>query len=695
MFEPTTGRDSNVLVNENPAFAVPNSPSTTREFIHPNVLDSPRSSTDFIDTNAIDGEDVPASSMAPISRRSSTLQKLFDINRIFSQRLSDGGEVDKNMSPSRSTNWRRSWASAGFARSRDTTDITHLKQFNFEDFEIRSAIGNFDYNILVAEDQDYDERTDKRRTYQTDSWQTRVRLQVLWWLCLWQVLWAPTCFSFGWIAWPCDAIWFCRPTGGSMRVDVFLEVMFVLFAVVLRFYVSIPEVLTCKEWNTKKTVRKLTLQSTSFWLDVTSILFTFIGYLIPITYPYTWILRFLPIQHIIATQDSRVLNPTAHRKVGGHSLLWLLFFVFVFGHIVACFWFFAVTRSFHGGMDQLLLRLTERSNADLGIPEVGERTVYSHYEWSLFWAIQTLTSLEGPVADNVRERLALTFVVPICTLVMGLVLSRMLGIVHALTLMSAHNNMHSQFLECAMLNLGLPTLLMERISRYHNYASLSMNAPARESLVSTISENINCELQLFLFHTLINSAPFFQTLRPTSIVHVVRTMETISLSPGDIIIRKGQVGKEMFFLIKGSVEVCGSYTGEPVFAVKKEGDYFGEIALALNAPRTAWVRARSYCRIAKLTKRNIDEVFLDSPEQKQAIIESITRLENLSSQPGYSRRLTTQSLAPHPEISLSRRISDLPIIRKFFTSDMSRRLSNLFIKPPERVEKVPETVPEG
>ena len=60
---------------------------------------------------------------------------------------------------------------------------------------------------------------------------------------------------------------------------------------------------------------------------------------------------------------------------------------------------------------------------------------------------------------------------------------------------------------------------------------------------------------------------------------------------GEYVIRKGEPGKEMYFLARGQVEVLGD--SGPALATLQPGDFFGELSLLLSQPRTAcsW----SYC----------------------------------------------------------------------------------------------------
>ena len=57
----------------------------------------------------------------------------------------------------------------------------------------------------------------------------------------------------------------------------------------------------------------------------------------------------------------------------------------------------------------------------------------------------------------------------------------------------------------------------------------------------------------------------------------------------EYLIRKDEVGREMYFVQRGVCEVVEESTGAVLF-VLEEGSYFGEIALLVSERRTASVR---------------------------------------------------------------------------------------------------------
>ncbi|KAJ3331253.1 hypothetical protein HDU76_003668 [Blyttiomyces sp. JEL0837] len=64
--------------------------------------------------------------------------------------------------------------------------------------------------------------------------------------------------------------------------------------------------------------------------------------------------------------------------------------------------------------------------------------------------------------------------------------------------------------------------------------------------------------------------------------------------PGDAIFRQGEIGREMYFICTGVVEII---VKNQVVGAMGAGTFFGEVALMSNNPRSATIRARSYTTV--------------------------------------------------------------------------------------------------
>ncbi len=80
--------------------------------------------------------------------------------------------------------------------------------------------------------------------------------------------------------------------------------------------------------------------------------------------------------------------------------------------------------------------------------------------------------------------------------------------------------------------------------------------------------------------------------------------------PGEKIVAVGERGEEMFFIASGAVEV--RILPEPVRL--GSGDFFGEIALIENRPRTADVIALGFTELLVLYARDLDRLIATDPE---------------------------------------------------------------------------------
>jgi CRP-like cAMP-binding protein len=82
--------------------------------------------------------------------------------------------------------------------------------------------------------------------------------------------------------------------------------------------------------------------------------------------------------------------------------------------------------------------------------------------------------------------------------------------------------------------------------------------------------------------------PFFAPLEPEVLESLAGSAETTTAESGHAIFRQGDPGERFYVIVSGKVEVL--VDGQPA-RVEGPGDYFGEIALLREVPRTATVIA--------------------------------------------------------------------------------------------------------
>jgi CRP-like cAMP-binding protein len=87
---------------------------------------------------------------------------------------------------------------------------------------------------------------------------------------------------------------------------------------------------------------------------------------------------------------------------------------------------------------------------------------------------------------------------------------------------------------------------------------------------------------------------------------LAKRMVREEVAPGTAIVREGEPGDRFYVVFAGMLTVTNSVMGERV--VLRPGDYFGEVALAMDVPRTATVTAITPAVVASCDRATFDEL---------------------------------------------------------------------------------------
>jgi cAMP-dependent protein kinase regulator len=86
---------------------------------------------------------------------------------------------------------------------------------------------------------------------------------------------------------------------------------------------------------------------------------------------------------------------------------------------------------------------------------------------------------------------------------------------------------------------------------------------------------------------------------------VAEAFKDCKFEAGQTIIKEGDEGKVMYFLVEGTAFASKKINGvETEVKQYKTGDYFGELALLRNEPRAANVLARSECQCVSIDRHS-------------------------------------------------------------------------------------------
>eukprot|EP01090_Pellita_catalonica_P000280 TRINITY_DN10187_c0_g1_i1.p1 TRINITY_DN10187_c0_g1~~TRINITY_DN10187_c0_g1_i1.p1 ORF type:complete len:425 (+),score=84.34 TRINITY_DN10187_c0_g1_i1:225-1499(+) len=117
---------------------------------------------------------------------------------------------------------------------------------------------------------------------------------------------------------------------------------------------------------------------------------------------------------------------------------------------------------------------------------------------------------------------------------------------------------------------------------------------------------------------MIGGVAMFQNLNAELLSKVTKVLAPMTVKQAEDIVKYGDAGTSMFFLMKGAAEVR-SRDNRSIYACLREGDCFGEISLLLEQPRTANVVATANCDLFVLSKADFDAIGATSSELGDAV----------------------------------------------------------------------------
>ena len=95
---------------------------------------------------------------------------------------------------------------------------------------------------------------------------------------------------------------------------------------------------------------------------------------------------------------------------------------------------------------------------------------------------------------------------------------------------------------------------------------------------------------------------------------------------GDIIFSEGDIGTDMFILQSGTVELLKAIGGETrVLATLEKGDFFGEMSVLEDVPRTASARAKTDVELVRINGATFDAMLKSNTEISVRMMRKLSR----------------------------------------------------------------------
>ena len=145
---------------------------------------------------------------------------------------------------------------------------------------------------------------------------------------------------------------------------------------------------------------------------------------------------------------------------------------------------------------------------------------------------------------------------------------------------------------------------------FPNYAAGTWGPAAANSLLARAGRRWHENLT----RDVLARSEFLATAPAVMLNNLLLAFRPLAIAPGDTIVRAGDRGGEMYFVCRGQLEALGS--ADEQIGLIREGEFFGELAVLFDQPRSATVRAVCHCDLLALDAADFRRIASDFPQMQ-------------------------------------------------------------------------------
>uniref|UniRef100_A0A8C7QN50 Cyclic nucleotide gated channel subunit beta 1b n=1 Tax=Oncorhynchus mykiss TaxID=8022 RepID=A0A8C7QN50_ONCMY len=186
-----------------------------------------------------------------------------------------------------------------------------------------------------------------------------------------------------------------------------------------------------------------------------------------------------------------------------------------------------------------------------------------------------------------------------------------------------------------MASYRIPKDVQNRVKTWYNYTWQSQGMLDEQELLVQLPDKMRLDIAVDVNYDIVSKVSLFQGCDRQMIFDMLKSLRSVVYLPGDYVCKKGEVGREMYIIKAGEVQVVGGPDGKTVFVTLKSGSVFGEISLLAvggGNRRTANVVAHGFANLFILDKKDLNEILVHYPESqkllRKKLYKTISKQEN-------------------------------------------------------------------
>uniref|UniRef100_A0A673CFP4 Cyclic nucleotide gated channel subunit beta 3, tandem duplicate 1 n=1 Tax=Sphaeramia orbicularis TaxID=375764 RepID=A0A673CFP4_9TELE len=170
----------------------------------------------------------------------------------------------------------------------------------------------------------------------------------------------------------------------------------------------------------------------------------------------------------------------------------------------------------------------------------------------------------------------------------------------------------------------IPKYVQNRVRTWYNYTWAAQGMLDESELLDKMPLVMRTAIAVDINLVTFEKIALFQGCDRQMLVDMLLRLKSIIYLPGDFVVKKGDIGKEMYIIKSGAVQVVGGPDNSIIFVTLKAGCVFGEISLLQSAKdggnrRTANVKAHGFANLFVLEKKDLFDILVHYPESQKVL----------------------------------------------------------------------------
>lgn len=250
---------------------------------------------------------------------------------------------------------------------------------------------------------------------------------------------------------------------------------------------------------------------------------------------------------------------------------------------------------------------------------------YLEYVKAIYWAFTTLTTVGyGDITAQTPGQMLFACGVQVLGVgVFGFILSNVASLLSRSDAAREHHMDNLDKIETFMRSHYIPGDLRSEVRSYYHYLWTNKKGYLDDSLLEGLPAKIQSDLWFHINQSIITKVPFLRGASQELLEDLMNQLKPRVFIPGERIFRVDEPGDALYFVHSGQVQVL-SRENAPI-ANLGEGAFFGEMALISDKPRSATVRALTYCDLYVLERESFERVTKAYPHFRDHLLEVVSK----------------------------------------------------------------------